>query len=158
MTNHTLRVVSIDPTTRGFAYAVLEGKENLIDWGLVHVLLRSDGNILSRVEEILDRCLPDLVVIEDGRCIRRRERARRLIKGIEGVAKRRMLQVVRITRSHVQHILRPASTKQEIAEALARTFPELAPRLPRFRKPWMSEDERMNIFDAVSLALAALSK
>jgi hypothetical protein len=31
--------------------------------------------------------------------------------------------------------------------------PELAPRLSRFRKPWMSEDYRMSIFDAVALAL-----
>jgi Holliday junction resolvasome RuvABC endonuclease subunit len=47
-----------------------------------------------------------------------------------------------------------ASNKQEIAIAIARRFPELAPRLPRFRKPWMSEDYRMSIFDAVALAVA----
>jgi len=46
-----------------------------------------------------------------------------------------------------------ATTKQEIAIAIAERFPELAPRLPRFRKPWMSEDYRMSIFDAVALAL-----
>jgi len=151
-------VVAIDPTTRGFAYAVLEGKKNLVDWGLIHVLLRSDKNILSRVEEILDRTLPDLLVIEDGRCTRRRERARRLIKGIECIAKHRKLQVVRISRAQVQDAFCPAVTKQQIAEALARAFPELVPRLPRIRKAWMCEDERMNIFDAVSLALTALSK
>ena len=33
-------------------------------------------------------------------------------------------------------------------------FPELEKRLPRVRKPWMSEDERMSIFDAVALAIA----
>ena len=43
--------------------------------------------------------------------------------------------------------------KQEIAIAIAERFPELAPRLPRSRKPWMSEDYRMSIFDAVALAL-----
>ena len=35
----------------------------------------------------------------------------------------------------------------------SKRFPELAPRLPRSRKPWMSEDYRMSIFDAVALAL-----
>ena len=30
---------------------------------------------------------------------------------------------------------------------IANRFPELDPRLPRFRKPWMSEDYRMSIFD-----------
>jgi len=158
MTHDTLRVVAIDPTSRGFAYAVLEGPETLIDWGLVHVLVLTDENILTRAEQIFERCVPDLVVVEDTRGTRRRTRACRLIKEIENLAKRRRFPTVRVSRSHVQQVLRPASTKQEIAEAIARTFPELAPRLPRFRKAWMSEDERMNIFDAVSLALGALSK
>jgi len=46
-----------------------------------------------------------------------------------------------------------ANTKHEIAHAVAQQLPELAPRLPRFRKPWMSEDYRMAIFDAAALAL-----
>jgi hypothetical protein len=158
MEHISLRVVAFDPTTRGFAYAVLEGSDNLIDWGLVHVLIRSDANILSRVEHILDRSLPDLLVVEDGRGTRRRARAQRIISGIEQIAKRRMLSIVRVSRSHVREVLKPARTKHDIALALASIFPELGPRLPRPRKPWMSEDERMNIFDAVSLALTALSK
>ena len=44
--------------------------------------------------------------------------------------------------------------KYEIAIAIAKRFPELAPRLPRLRKPWMSEDDRMSIFDAIGLAAA----
>jgi Holliday junction resolvasome RuvABC endonuclease subunit len=46
-----------------------------------------------------------------------------------------------------------ASNKHEIATTIAGRFPELAPRLPRFRKPWMSEDYRMSIFDAVALGV-----
>ena len=45
------------------------------------------------------------------------------------------------------------ATKRQIAEAIAREFPELEPRLPPVRKIWMSEDRRMSIFDAVSLAI-----
>ena len=47
-----------------------------------------------------------------------------------------------------------ACTKYKIALAIAGRFPELAWRLPPIRKPWMSEDTRMGIFDAVALALA----
>jgi hypothetical protein len=43
--------------------------------------------------------------------------------------------------------------KREIAEAIVREFPELEPRLPPVRKIWMSEDRRMNIFDAAALAM-----
>jgi hypothetical protein len=53
------------------------------------------------------------------------------------------------------------AAKSAILDFVARTqgsalilLAELAPRLPRFRKPWMSEDYRMSIFDAVSWAVA----
>ena len=45
-------------------------------------------------------------------------------------------------------------TKHALAEILAKRFPEeLGFRLPPKRRPWMSEDYRMDIFDAVALAL-----
>ena len=48
-----------------------------------------------------------------------------------------------------------SGTKQEMAEALAKQFPdELASRLPEKRKAWKSEDARMDIFEAVALAVA----
>jgi hypothetical protein len=41
-----------------------------------------------------------------------------------------------------------------MAEMLATQFPdELASRLPPKRKPWKSEDSRMDIFDAMALAV-----
>jgi hypothetical protein len=46
-------------------------------------------------------------------------------------------------------------TKHALAETLAQRFPEeLGFRLPPKRRPWMSEDSRMNIFAAVGLAVA----
>ena len=45
-------------------------------------------------------------------------------------------------------------TKHALAEIIAKQFPEqLGLQLPPKRKPWMSEDSRMNIFDAVALVL-----
>ncbi len=45
-------------------------------------------------------------------------------------------------------------TKHALAEILAKRFPEeLGSRLPPKRRAWMSEDSRMDIFDAVALAL-----
>ncbi len=44
--------------------------------------------------------------------------------------------------------------KQSLAEAIARHMPAFERYLPPPRKPWMSEDSRMNLFDAAALALA----
>lgn len=49
------------------------------------------------------------------------------------------------------------ATKHEIAAAISRQFPELAQKLPPKTKLWASEPQRMNIFDAMSFALTALS-
>jgi hypothetical protein len=48
-------------------------------------------------------------------------------------------------------------TKHARVEMLAKKFPdELGFRLPPERRPWMSEDSRMDIFDAVALALGTM--
>jgi hypothetical protein len=45
-------------------------------------------------------------------------------------------------------------TKHDVAKVLAQKFPEeLGDRLPPKRKPWMSEDYRMDIFGAVALGI-----
>ena len=44
-------------------------------------------------------------------------------------------------------------TKYQRAVALVSRFPELEARLPRQRKPWMTEDSRINIFDALGFAV-----
>ena len=31
------RIIAIDPTTKGFGFAVMEGPEDLIDWGIKEV-------------------------------------------------------------------------------------------------------------------------
>jgi hypothetical protein len=46
-------------------------------------------------------------------------------------------------------------TKHVVAEVIAQRFPEeLGFRLPPKRRAWMSEDSRIDIFDAAALALA----
>lgn len=45
-------------------------------------------------------------------------------------------------------------TRDEIAAALARIFPELVWRLPPKRRAWQSEHPRMAMFDAIALGLA----
>jgi hypothetical protein len=47
---------------------------------------------------------------------------------------------------------RGATTKQKIAEMIAKQIPALNLYVPPERKPWMSEDPRMGIFDAAALA------
>jgi hypothetical protein len=85
---------------------------------------------------------------------RRAPRIKTLHRKIVALAKQHQLKVrlISVTQVRAQLLGSVKGTKQALAEALAARFPvELASRLPPKRRPWMSEDPRMDIFDAVGL-------
>src|SRR5215510_13203187 len=151
------RVLAIDPSTRGFGFAILEGPDRLIDWGVKETKTDKKKRSLKLIAELMERYQPRVIVLEDfeGKGSRRCQRVGELIKDISKVALKRGIRVKSISRLKVKQAFSEsgASNKQEIAVAIAKRFPELAPRLPRFRKPWMSEDYRMSIFDAVAFGV-----
>lgn len=149
--------LALDTTSGGFAYAVLEGRETLLDWACSEVSKKSPAVWRARVEKLLVRYQPVLVVLPDVKDSRRGQWAKRFTLAAESLANERGIDVRRVSRREVrERFADSGTTKREIAVAITRVFPELAPRLPRERKPWMSEDKRMSIFDAVSFAFVAL--
>jgi Holliday junction resolvasome RuvABC endonuclease subunit len=152
-----IRVLAIDPSTRGFGFAILEGPERLIDWGVKETKTDKKRRSLKFGAELIERYQPRVIVVEDyeGKGSRRCQRVGELINDISKLASNRKIRVRNVSRAKVKQAFAEsgAPTKYEIAVAIAKRFPELAPRLPRFRKPWMSEDYRMSIFDAVAMAL-----
>ncbi len=151
------RVLAVDPTSRGFGFVVLEGPDNLIDWSVVEVRESSKYKYLQRLVDLIARYRPDVLALEDTRsCASRRcSRVQKLLVRMEHIADQGAILTRRFSRAKVRRAFADASakTKYEIAAAIATRFPELAARLPRFRKPWMPEDERMSLFDAASFAL-----
>jgi hypothetical protein len=152
------RVLAIDPTTKGFAFVIFEGSDLLLDWGLSDVKPdRKNALCLMRIESLLSRYVPDVVVLEacDGRGSHRRRRVRSLIRSIRGLAARKGFRSRAFSRAEIRRAFAALAkaTKHPIAVEIAQRFPELTARLPRVRKPWMSEDERMSIFDAAAMAL-----
>lgn len=152
------RLIALDPTRRGFAYVILEVPHNLIDWGVVQA---EGAACVKRLEELLGRFKPERFVIEDytaSEC-RRTQSVKEFLWSLEMLALVKGLGALRVARTAVrERFAEHGTSKQAIAEVLVDHFPELRPRLPRARKPWMSEDERMNIFDALSLALASTTE
>jgi Holliday junction resolvasome RuvABC endonuclease subunit len=147
------RVLAIDPAGRGFGFVVLEGTEQLIDWGVK--ASKYESGAVSFVIDLIARYEPDVLVLEDIRSeTRRSARERRFLKEVRLHAGRRHLSVQSFTRKRVQGAFRDANatTKHQIATAVTDRFPILRLQLPPARKLWMPEDYRMAIFDAASLA------
>lgn len=147
-------LLAIDPTSKGFAFAVLEAPAFLVDWGSKSV---TSSNFLQKVDDLFSRYTPDVLVLEDlaDKGARRRKRARREIGSIERRALKRGVRVERVSRLGVRDTFAPEKSKYEVAARLAEIFPVLANRLPRKRNTWRPEEARMSVFDALGIATAA---
>lgn len=155
---HDELVLSIVPTHRGLAYALFRAPLSPVDWGLKRVRAK-DKNALSfnAAARLCAALRPDTLVIEDCTSVpsRRAERVKRLLTMIGGLAESENLTLVRYTHEAVAVTFREAGaiSKTEIAQAIAGYIPAFAEYLPKPRKAWKSEDERLFIFGAAALAL-----
>jgi len=149
------RVLAIAPKPRGFGFAILESPTTLIDWGVKATRQQKEATTLAKVAELIRHYQPEVFVFEDCRKSRRCPRVRRLLDHICNLAIHKSVRPRSVPASRVRKVFLSfhARTKHEIAQVIAQQLPDLAPRLPRYRKPWMSEDYRMAIFDAAALAL-----
>jgi hypothetical protein len=152
-----IRVLGVDPFSRGVGFAVLEDLDNLIDWGLKSTGRADSAKTTILIAALIDRFRPDVLAIEDPSegGSRRCDRVRKLL---DGIASRGIKSVsVRLITMQKLRALGPFSqvnTKYGRSCFLAEQFPEIQAFLPRLRKPWMHEEDRMAIFDALGFALA----
>ena len=156
MTRRSLRLLSIDLTAKGFGFALLDAKLGLLDWGFSAVPATDDNAFIARVCARIDRGRPTALVLENFAPTKGRENALRRRDLVMRVATDRRMGMCHVSRTIVQRIL-VASTKTAIARKLAGRFPELQSRVPPERKRWTTEDERMHIFDALSLAVVVVA-
>ena len=150
-------LLAIYPTTRGFGFVVFEGRNRTIDWGVKDAHGDKNRRLLVKIEELVSWYRPEMIVLENahGPVSRRAERIRHLHSLIVEFATNRRISVRQFSRSDIRVAFtrHSASTKYEIAQAVSRELPDLAPWLPPAKKIWMSEDRWLGMFDAASLAL-----
>lgn len=149
------RILAIDPTPRGIAYAVLEGEDLLVAYGIAYVRpTEKRSRHVAHIRDLVSAYEPHVLVFEnpDGEGSRRSYRVRRLLDAVYVFAKTRKLRVRQFSRREVR-IAFGVYTKEAIARAIAQRFPQLSRRMPPHRELWMAEDPRMHLFDALALAL-----
>ena len=150
------RILAIDLRLERFGYAVFEGPNRLIDWGVC--LYGSSGAPTAarkRLAPLLKQFRPTTIVV--GIALREnalgRYGVRRILAAIrrEALAHATPIQVV--AKSEVRkafHFLH-AKTKHQVATVVAQLFPELRWKLPPKRKLWQKEHYRIVIFEAVAV-------
>jgi hypothetical protein len=152
------RVLAVEPCAKGFGFAVLEGPEALIDWGLKEIRGQKNPECLRQIAILFERYYPDVIVIGDYQYknCRRCVRIKVLLEDIATLALSKKVRLRTISRLAVRRAFSQYSTfdKHQIAIEIGGRFPELAAQVPPPRKPWKTQDARISIFDAVAFAFA----
>ena len=157
--NKSIRILAIAPLSRGLGYAVMEGSDKLVACGNKAILRDKNGKALAWVNRFIQFYQPDVLVLPNVTAAdtRRATRIKTLHRKIVAWAGKLQLKLrlVSVTQVRTQLLGAAKGTKFDVARTLAEKFPtELGQRLPPKRRPWMSEDPRMDIFDAVGMAVA----
>lgn len=151
------RVLGFHPTARGFGWVVFEGPFRPIDWGLVSARKDKNATCLKRLKRLLTRCTPETLVLEayDRETTRRARRITRLGVRARAIADGQGIETVVYSRAEIREAFAEvgATTRRDIAEAVARHLDAFRHRLPPRRKPWESEDAREALFAAAAVVL-----
>jgi hypothetical protein len=159
-TNRTrnARILAISLSSRGFGFAVSEGQETLVDWGVKSVQGDKNRHSLAKIKDLITHYRPDTLLLEDmgGKHSRRSARIQTLGLRTKTLASDLNVQVMLLSQKRIRHSFfrDGGGTRYELAQILVEQFPEeLGQRLPPKRKPWQCEDSRMDIFMAVALVV-----
>lgn len=151
-------VLGIYPNTRGFAFALFEGSASAADWGVIEVRGKSKNRqCLRRISMLFGQYSPDSLVLQDmsENGTRRSRHIRSLNEAIEVLAETQAIAVFKHSRAQVRQTFAPigVTSKQAIAEAIAKLVPAFGNFIPPVRKIWKNEHSRMALFDAAALVL-----
>jgi hypothetical protein len=127
-----------------------------VDWGIKMVQGDKNTNSLIKVEELIAQYQSGMLGATRHQRFQTIETNKGIVPKIVELAETHKLSVKLFSRDRVHraYFTFGLGTKQEIAEIIAKRFPdELGTRLPLKSKAWMSEQYQMSIFDAVALAV-----
>ena len=154
--------LAIVPSARGFGYIVFENPDLPMDWGVKEVRKNKTRDCLLKAAVLMHMLQPSVLVLEDVHhaSSRRGKRVKVLIEKMAELAQNKGVGVVRYSRRDMLTVFdrMGAHSKDDIAAAVVKLVPELAPRLPPRRRIWNSEHYSMAIFEAAALALTYFAR
>lgn len=152
-----VRVLAIAPSARGFGFCAMENQV-ILECGKKGAKGNKNLHSLFKIEKLMKLFQPGVLVLQDmnAKGLHRAPRIKALQGQVIELAEKQKCKVVLFSGKELRIALLGdvKGTKHEMAEMLAQRFPaELAGKVPPKRRAWDNEDGRMDIFDAVGLAV-----
>ena len=147
------RVLAIYLTYRGFGFTVFDDQNTILDWGHASVDFQDPEIFKKRLITFIEYNQVERVLSYSG--YKRPTQIQKNISSLENICKSKKVKCKIIPKQEVHSLFETlgAKTKYDRARLVASYIPDLTHKLPQPRKPWMSEDLRMSIFDSACLAL-----
>jgi hypothetical protein len=151
-----ISILALTPSARGLGFAVLEGHDQLHEWGVKSGKGDKNKVAIKRVKQLIASNRPEVIVLSDMKNARRDLRIKALNRQIMAVAKTHKIGVALFSDAQVKQVLLAGEegTRHDLAVIVAKRFPDkLGLEVPPKRQIYKSEDSRMDFFYAVALAL-----
>jgi len=153
----TPRILALEIRLRRVGFAVFEGSDHLLDWGIERWRPGVDPVLatMRRIGPLFDLYSPRVVVLKHLNGARKARRRKRVIEAVMRRLASRAVEVRTLKRSDVRNAFIGSANhnKYQIAATIAEMYPELRRKLPPRRKTYQPERYNAVIFDAVALAL-----
>lgn len=150
--------LAVHANSRGASWIAFENPFTPYDWGTVETRGRDkNARILAGLERVLSRLSVETIVLEafERGTSKRRHRMESLGRAIVALAAARAIDIAVYKFGEVRSSFATvgATTRHDIAVAIARQLPAISHLLPKRRQPWDGEQWRMSLFAAAALAL-----
>jgi Holliday junction resolvasome RuvABC endonuclease subunit len=149
--------LALFPNVIGIGYACLENPQTLLKTGVIKLRPTTNIKAMHHVRDLIDIFNPKIVILRDFDTHKPRKNARiqSLLDEVVAYTQEKHIPTYRYTRQQIRDVfeLYGATSKYEISKQIIHWFPVLADLAPQKRKPWLPEDARMGIFDAMALAI-----
>ncbi len=150
-------LLAIFPTSIGFGYSLHKDADTFIDWGIKWATGDKNKVCLRKFITLVNLYRPSTLILEDipKDKAEQRPRTAELINAVAQIAATQNIIIRRYSRAQIRTAFeaQSAQSKQQIAEAIGASIPELKPFVPPMRKLWEPDQSAMSFFSAVSLAL-----
>jgi hypothetical protein len=151
--------MSLYLNSRKFAFVLFEGTLSPYDWGVFDVRgAQKDRQVVDKAGRLLRQYTPDVLVMQDTspEGTPRADRLALLNTELASLARELGIPAFTYSRAEVYGTFQSMgfTNKQTLAGLIAKHIPAFEQYVPPPRKPWMSEDSRMGLFDAAALIMA----
>lgn len=146
------------PNYFGMGYLICENPKELLNYGIARITPFTKDRYIRRLHKLLKQYRPTLVILRGYKDTDKRisKRIKSVIESFRKEADEQKITVYQYSRDEIKDVFSQfgGKSKFSISRTIGKWYPELTPRLPKFKRNADLEDYNMGLFDVFALMLS----